>query len=192
MHRMKTPSTCVLIAVCGISLCFARQTQASLPEKQLDFWVGEWTVTDSTPNAKNPTGENSIRRLYGGKVIHESFKMGTFEGQSWSVYNPKLKRWQQTWVDNNGAYIAMNSGVANGNLAIQTIRNAATPNSASRMVFTNVKPDSFTWRWEATKDGGKTWKLSWRLEYKRKKQSESDARALMKAISHRVLIESFF
>jgi len=136
----------------------------------LDFWIGEWIVTDTTPNAKNPPGTNSIRRLYGGKVVHESFKMGTFEGQSWSVYDANNKVWRQTWVDNNGAYIAMTSTRVGSDLAIQTIQNPKNRKASSRMVFANVKPDSFTWRWEATKDGGKTWTLSWRLEYRRKKQ----------------------
>jgi hypothetical protein len=134
----------------------------------LDFWVGEWIATDTTPNAKNPPGTNSIRKLYEGKVVHENFKMGSFEGQSWSVYDSANKVWRQTWVDNNGAYIALTSLRVGKDFALQTLPNSKSPKNASRMVFANVKPDSFTWRWEATQDGGKTWKLSWRLEYKRR------------------------
>jgi hypothetical protein len=37
-----------------------------------------------------------------------------------------------------------------------------------RMVFTNIKPDSFDWRWEASTDGGKTWQVNWPIHYKRK------------------------
>jgi hypothetical protein len=138
-------------------------------DKQLDFWIGDWVVKDTTPNAKNPPGTNSIRKIYGGKVVHENFKMGSFEGQSWSVFDAKAKLWRQTWVDNNGAYIAMTSKFVNGKLAIQTVPNPASQMTASRMVFSNVKPDSFTWSWEATKNGGKSWSLSWRLQYTRKK-----------------------
>jgi hypothetical protein len=49
------------------------------------------------------------------------------------------------------------------------VPNPASQMTASRMVFSNVKPDSFTWSWEATKNGGKSWSLSWRLQYTRKK-----------------------
>jgi hypothetical protein len=36
-----------------------------------------------------------------------------------------------------------------------------------RMVFKEIKNDSFTWDWEKTEDGGKTWKLEWRINYKK-------------------------
>ena len=37
-----------------------------------------------------------------------------------------------------------------------------------RMVFKEIEEDSMTWDWEASKDGGYTWTLSWRIQYKRK------------------------
>jgi hypothetical protein len=182
VHKMRAIVITLSLIGSGVPICLAGQTVAS-PEKQLDFWVGEWTVTDTTPKAKNPVGKNVIQKLYGGKVIHESFKMGTFEGQSWSAYNPKLKNWQQTWVDNSGGYIAMTSKVVGGKLAIQTLTRTNAPLTANRMIFSDVKPDSFNWRWEATKDGGKTWTLSWQLRYTRVKDAEDFSRSLMKAMS---------
>jgi hypothetical protein len=142
---------------------------AQAQDHQLDFWVGNWVVTDTTPGAKNPPGTNTISRIYGGKVIHENFKMGTFEGQSWSAFDPKNKIWRQTWVDNSGGYIAMKILRVGKDLAIQTIPNPKAPLNASRMVFYDVTKESFNWRWEGTTDGGKTWKLNWRLHYQRKK-----------------------
>lgn len=180
MQSLKIAITTALLITVGFSVLNAGQN-APLPSKDLDFWLGDWTVTDTTPASKNPPGTNSIRKLYGGKVIHENFKMGKFEGQSWSVYNPQTKVWNQTWVDNNGGYIAMHSLRVNGNLAIQTHPRKAAPNALNRMVFTNVKPDSFTWIWESTTDGGKTWKLSWRLQYERANSADREGQALVKA-----------
>jgi hypothetical protein len=165
----------LLTAIAGLALASlgsASRVHEIPPEKQLDFWVGHWNVEDTTPGAKKAKGVNNIERLYGGKVIHENFKMGSFEGQSWSVFNPQQKVWLQTWVDNSGGYIAMKSTTADGDLAIQTLPREATPLAASRMVFSDVKPGSFTWRWEATKDGGKTWTLNWRLQYTRSKPAK--------------------
>jgi hypothetical protein len=179
MYFSKALATTAIFLSTMLIACYA--CQDTTPEKQLDFWVGEWSVTETTPNAKNPPGTNVIRKMYGGKVVHENFKMGPFEGQSWSVFNAKEKSWSQTWVDNNGGYIAMASTKVGGNLAIQTLKKAATPLAASRMVFADVKPNSFTWRWEATKDGGKTWTLAWRLAYKRKENSAELSRALIRA-----------
>ncbi len=36
-----------------------------------------------------------------------------------------------------------------------------------RMVFYDIKENSMVWDWESTEDGGKTWKLNWRINYKR-------------------------
>ena len=35
------------------------------------------------------------------------------------------------------------------------------------MVFHHITKDAFTWDWEGTTDGGKTWKLLWQLDYRR-------------------------
>lgn len=182
MHSLKIAIASGICIAGGVSLLNAGQG-ATIPNRDVDFWLGEWSVTDTTPSAKRSTGTNSIRRMYGGKVIHESFKMGTFEGQSWSVFNPRTKVWNQTWVDNAGGYIAMHSLKVKGNVAIQTLPNKAQPNTFNRMVFTNVKHDSFTWIWEATQDGGKTWKLSWRLEYKRLPATDQESQSLVKAMA---------
>jgi hypothetical protein len=36
------------------------------------------------------------------------------------------------------------------------------------MVFTDIKADSFTWRWQVSKTG-KTWEDRWVIHYTRKK-----------------------
>ncbi len=187
MHRLE-----LILLLLATLTCASIAGPRQVADKQLDFWIGEWVITDSTPNAKNPPGTNSIRRLYGGKVIHENFKMGTFEGQSWSVFNPRTKQWQQTWVDNSGGYIVMNSTTVDGNLAIQTLTRKAAPDSSNRMVFKNVKSDSFTWIWEATADGGKSWTLAWRLEYKRAKPPKGSlSRSIQKADALHSLMHSW-
>ena len=38
-----------------------------------------------------------------------------------------------------------------------------------RMVFRDVKPDSLTWVWQASTDGGTTWSTQWEIAYKRLK-----------------------
>ena len=36
-----------------------------------------------------------------------------------------------------------------------------------RMVFANIRPEGFAWRWEASLDGGKTWRPELLIEYTR-------------------------
>ena len=135
---------------------------------QFDFWLGEWELTyNDTVHATN-----RITKEMGGCLVHEHFNdpSNAFTGESWSVYNTQTKLWQQTWVDNQGAYIVLTGGFKDGKMILQT-EPASQPDGSkkqSRMVFYNIAADSFIWDWEATTDDGKTWKNNWRIYYKRK------------------------
>jgi hypothetical protein len=37
-----------------------------------------------------------------------------------------------------------------------------------RMIFYNIKNNSFDWNWERSKDAGETWELRWKVHYERK------------------------
>jgi hypothetical protein len=79
------------------------------------------------------------------------------------------KKWKQTWVDSQGSYIDLTGELQNGEMRL--IQHTVGPDGKPllmRMVFTNVKADSFDWRWESSADDGKTWQLSWPIHYKRK------------------------
>jgi hypothetical protein len=133
---------------------------------EFDFWVGDWNLT------WNDTlhGTNHIEKLYGNCTIHENFKdpRSNFLGQSWSVYNPNTKLWQQTWIDNQGGYIVL-TGNKVGNSIILKTQERVTPNGKRqmRMVYEKITPDSFDWRWEQSTDSGITWKTNWLIHYKR-------------------------
>lgn len=139
----------------------------------LDFWVGSWECSGKSLQANGKDwsethATNRIEKILGEKVVHENFAMGQFLGQSWSVFNPRTKQWHQTWVDNQGAYIDLVGGIEKDGVILKTLPNSLKPKHFSRMVFSDIKSDSFTWRWEASTDGGKSWALQWRLDYKRK------------------------
>lgn len=158
-----------------IFLCFlhfqlhAQQstTPCSAPEaSQFDFWVGNWDLTWSD----SLHGTNHIEKLYGNCTIHENFAdpHSNFLGQSWSVFNPASKLWQQTWVDNQGGYIVL-TGNKEGNKLILKTQERVTQKGKQqmRMVYENITPASFDWRWEQSTDSGATWKTNWLIHYKR-------------------------
>jgi hypothetical protein len=166
----------LLISVCLASLSFSQSTNqkpcATTEAFQFDFWVGDWIAT------WNDTlhGTNHIEKLFGNCTIHENFSdpNSNFLGQSWSVYNANSKKWQQTWVDNQGGYIALTGEMTGDSMILSTAeRTVPTTVSASgkimsRMVYYNIKPNSFDWSWEASTDGGKSWKQNWLIHYRRK------------------------
>ncbi len=154
-------------------LTLLQPSPASDPANGFDFWVGNWSCAgdsfDAAGKATKTEATNSIAKILDSKVIEESFTMGTFVGTSHSVYDPAAKLWRQTWVDNQGSYIALTGKFANGKMILQTIPNPLEPKSSNRMVFKNIQKDSFDWNWESSADAGKTWKLAWHLHYARVK-----------------------
>ena len=140
---------------------------------QLDFWVGDWELAwPAHGQAPAGTGTNHVEKILGGCAVQESFAAAGPQGlvgRSVSAYNPQLKIWEQTWVDNQGSYIALTGGFKDGTMILT--QRALGPDGKprlARMVFLNIKPDAFDWHWESSTDEGKTWKLNWAIHYKRK------------------------
>jgi hypothetical protein len=153
-----------------------RMTNLKLEDSALfNFWVGDWEASWNENGTVKLLGENHLSKEFNGWVIREKFKVndGTskgFEGGSWTVYDKQKQKWFQTWVDNQGAYMAF-EGKLEGDKRIferSTIDKKGKP-IIQRMVFKDISADSFTWDWESSADNGKTWTLSWQILYKRKK-----------------------
>lgn len=164
----------------GLSACAtadAQQQQAQAPPcaapefRQLDFWVGEWDVRWDE-SAGNPAGSgiNRIARAFGDCVIQEDFDGGPqmgLVGHSVSTYHTRAQVWRQTWVDNQGGYFALSGGREGDDFILTSYRiNTTTP--AQRMVFTDITPNSLTWRWQSTTDAGATWTDQWVVYYTRR------------------------
>ena len=175
MHRNFDTMKTFLLSLVAL-LCFRATAQSPTPcsspkASQFDFWVGEWQLS------WNDTlrGTNKIEKMYGNCTIHESFSdpKSKFHGQSWSVYSEKRDVWEQTWVDSEGDYIALTGGMIGDSMILATAERTVpekispTGKVINRMVFYNIKKDSLDWRWEASTDGGKTWKNTWKIHYTR-------------------------
>lgn len=169
---MKQLLISLLISVCLPTITNAQTAPSkpcSAPEcGQFDFCVGEWELTyNDTVHAAN-----SITKDMGGCVVHEHFgdPANKYHGESWSVYSPKWKIWQQTWVDDQGAYIALKGNFKDGKMLLLTDP-ATLPDGSTiqnRMVYYNITATTFDWDWESTTDQGKIWKNNWHIHYKRK------------------------
>ncbi len=145
------------------------QKPCTAPEgSQFDFWAGSWELY----SADTITGSNTIYKVMDGCAVQENFesKNKGYSGKSWSMYNPQMKLWQQTWIDNQGAFIYLTGKFENGVMTLKT-ESRKLPNGKEqvfRMVFHNITKDSFDWEWESTVDNGATWTSGWHIHYKRK------------------------
>lgn len=160
------------IFACMSVVTFA-QEKAEKPETYFNFWLGKWEATWDEGDGKKGKGVNYIHTTLDGKVLQENFEVTEgqnkgFKGKSFSVYNPRKNEWKQAWADNQGGYFDF-TGAKDGELRMfQTaVFEKGDKKIVQRMVFKNITKDSMTWDWESSVDGGKTWKLSWRIQYKK-------------------------
>lgn len=148
----------------------AMTAAAQQPADLFDFWVGDWDVSWRGPDGSTGRGRNRVAKVLDGSVIEENFeetpdgKTPPLKGRSLSVRH-KSGVWKQAWTDNQGGYFSLTAQV-DGERRIfitDTVNQAA-----QRMVFHSIRKDSLTWDWERTEDDGKTWKLLWRIDYRRR------------------------
>ncbi len=142
-----------------------------MPEgAQFDFWVGDWELSWKDPKGNTQTGSNKIVKVLSDCIVQENFKGPGLDGRSWSVYDPKTKKWRQTWVDSNGSYLEFTGAYADGKMELRMppTKGPKGKEVIRRMVFRDIKKDSLTWEWQSSQDGGQTWKDLWVIQYKRK------------------------
>ena len=155
------------------SLAYAQVPEE--PERYFDFWVGEWEASWSEGDGKVGKGTNRIEKILDGKVLKESFEITEgqsvgFKGTSISVYQAAQKTWKQSWADNQSTFYYFEGALSGENRIFQTKVYPAADGKqlTQRMVFKDIRKNSMTWDWESSSDGGRSWTLSWRIEYQRK------------------------
>lgn len=139
---------------------------------QFDFWIGDWDVF----NPKGVlVGTNRIAPIYGGCVLHESWKATkVVEGQSFNRYDPDRGLWHQTWVDNGGSLLLLEGGMKGAEMVLS---DANTPGRKADAPVNEVRwsknaDDSVRQLWQTSKDGGKTWTTAFDGKYVRSSRAQ--------------------
>ena len=152
----------------------ASAAPCATPEyRQLDFWVGDWDLTwPGNKPGEVLHGRNTVRKTLDNCVIEEQFDGAEaihLRGKSVSMFNRGQQKWQQTWVDNQGAYLDFTGEFSGGQMVLSRhARNPQGEEILQRMVFKNLSSDSLDWSWEVSKDSGKTWTVLWPIHYVRR------------------------
>lgn len=147
--------------------------QNVLDSAAFDFWLGTWQATWSD-GSKTYHATNTITRQMNGHFIHESFEIidgpqRGYKGESYSTLDQTTGLWKQTWVDNQGAYLDFIGRQENdAKIFERSFKNKSGETIRQRMLFKNIKPDSFDWDWQVSRNGA-DWKTSWFLKYQRVK-----------------------
>ncbi len=164
----------LLFAFC-ILFSFASFSQENVddkkiaPQRQFDFWLGEWEVYASD----ELVGNNIVQLLQNGNVVHENWvsKKVNFTGTSTSFYNSKIGKWQQIWVDKNGNNLLLKGFFENGKMVLvsDSDSNMGEKESIHKISWVQFPNGDVKQVWESTIDKGKNWSIQFEGIYKRKK-----------------------
>ena len=171
------PPAVVAAAAAPPSACASPEARA------LDIWLGSWDVeirSRDRPDTEAWTtsrGTNRVEKTLGGCVVEEHFHADAAEGapawngESASVYVPALGAWRQTWVDDQGSYLAFRGGPAEGGafVLVGEPREKDGVTVQMRMVFHDASKDALAWSWERGAPGGATWTPMMTIRYTRRR-----------------------
>jgi hypothetical protein len=178
----------VVICACGGAAASSRtpsppvepiSAACNQPERhQLDFWLGTWDVVvrakakADDPDYATARGTNHVTKILGGCVVTEDFHAdgpgAPWAGRSVSQWVAADHAWHQTWVDDSGGYLLFDGALVDGMTIFTGLpRTKDGVTTQKRMVFHDLHPDAFQWRWEATTDGGATWRPEMLIDYTR-------------------------
>jgi len=152
-----------------------------LGDDALDFWLGDWDVSWVGRTGRRGSGRNRITRVVDGRGVLEQFDGrvpgGQLLGMSLSIRDNEDGRWRQTWIDSSGGYLDFVGVAADGRIAFQrpTVEDGVP--TLRRMVWTDVEPDRFAWRWQRSTDQGATWTDEWVIDYRRRRSRAATTRA---------------
>ena len=134
--------------------------------RQFDFWVGEW----APQNAQGVTvGTSSIQLILKDCIIFENWDTPVSSGKSFSLYNARDGKWNQTWVDASGNITHYVGGLHDGKMILvaNTVTNGKK--SLARMTFSKLADGSVRQHGENSVDDGKTWSTAYDFKYVPKK-----------------------
>jgi len=150
----------------------AQQTPRNY-ENDFDFWIGDWdTVMGVPPNWEKKEGTDSVRYLLDNTLIEEVFskKLGekvNFQ-RGYLTYLWREKRWKHTIYDAKWGEYTFYGNKEGDNMVLYSDSKSTRP-GLRRETFYNIKENEFSYLWEGSKDGGKTWIEIWKVKYTRKK-----------------------
>jgi len=180
--RRSTLASLFFTGLIAMNTCASAQTPTAAPPppcssaeyRQLDFWVGDWDgVWDNGDGTTGHARNRITRDEFGACVIYEHFTAdaGGLSGMSISTWVPRLKQWRQTWVDDKGGWFNFVGGPMTGPDGVFYFENVRESEGTpiQRMVFQDVTPDAFTWRWQAKVHPTDPWIDRWVIKYTRRR-----------------------
>lgn len=183
---MTLRSSGILVVAVALA-CFSAPSanaQAACQEghyREFDFWIGEWDLTNLQLQedgswAEVGTATNRVFPVAGGCGIVELWDgyLGDNHIRGFSVrtYDSETERWQLVlnWPQQNAAAFGTLEGVfRHGRGDFHTEFDAPDGTAGlTRYTFGDIGHDTFRWNDGVSMDGGRTWRTSWIMEFRRR------------------------
>ncbi len=188
MHRLRCLLAVALVVAGPVSAAPLPQGTQALPCRAdirghaLDFWIGDWTVTNADGT---PAGTNTVTRILGGCAVIEDWHGVTpgDDGMSLFTYDARTRKWEQTWVTQDttrpgGLKHKTMTGVFYGN-AVRFEGRIAQGGGKTLIDRTTLTPwldgrvrQTIEW----SRDNGKSWKTVFDAYHNRKGRPDRGAR----------------
>ncbi len=145
--------------------------RSRMPEvyRQLDFWVGTWTVLNARGEA---IGNAFVTKDEAGHLITEKWRsFGRDTGTGISFFDPSSKTWKQTWVDSSGSVSSFAGSMQDGVMLFTGETVFATGRKVlSSSSLQPTEPDRVTLVMKHSPDNGTTWNEVFRGTYVRRQE----------------------
>ena len=147
-------------------------------EHEFDFLEGEWDAVCRVPLengwAEAP-GSLKATRALDGKIFVERFDGiyhgGRLQGLGLRAFNRETREWEHTWTDSlqPGHFHVWKGVFRDGKIDLFGEWTDDGKPVRSRLTWSGITPDSAHWESSRSSDGGKTWKLHWVIEFRRRR-----------------------
>ncbi|MEO1021714.1 MAG: DUF1579 family protein [Bacteroidota bacterium] len=169
--------SCILfLLLCSFPIVLHGQSSAQKPceiseeFRQFDFWIGEWTVEDSTGTK---LGDSSVQSILDGCVVFENWENpgAGYSGKSLNYYNAAIGMWEQKWIDNQGAPIEFKGTYDSAEKTLKFSGSGFQGGNTVkyRLNFHEIKDDYVRQQFFAFDPSREVWVLIFDGHYRRKK-----------------------
>ncbi|MDA1264901.1 MAG: hypothetical protein O2816_07480 [Planctomycetota bacterium] len=152
---------------------------AADPQRQFDFWIGEWLVQNRDWQADGSWKNGDVTRaritpvIDGAAILEEwagPLRGGFMNGFSLRAWDPSAEHWDLLlfWtMDGNGGFGQLQGSFRHGRGEFLSSWSDSEGEVTQRYSFSDALPDSVRWDSATTRDRGRTWHTDWIMEFTR-------------------------
>jgi uncharacterized protein len=147
--------------------------EARVFDRLVGTWDCDYSFFLDDGSIRHSKGELLLGWILDGRVVQDIFitypKDGEKErrmGTTLRFFDTALKQWRIVFVGPQFNYLVTVQGGSEGDRIV--LRGVDIDGAPIRWSFNDIKPDSFLWRGEKSRDGGKTWKVEEEHHMKRR------------------------